>query len=687
VLHRLKHSEAFFGLVCSIALLSFPRLLPAQNTWQLDSNGGITWKVEPNKSHEDHIEMSGRKVSVIITYSVDEGGDLKLSRNIIFPMLRFHPNETRDHFGVMFADDATPRILINRNPLGNEKAVAISHHGMMRTESLIGRNNDLVMTRTIFPSVDKPLVVERVTFSNTSKQDVTIELDDTKKTVRTPASKGIYGAYVASSKVINFCERILRPGDSGSFAVVYTARRANEEPLVVNPEAEEQSRAQRVAGILEKLQLQTPDPILNTEFSFAKIRSAESVYKTRDGPMLGPGGGQYYAAIWANDQAEYANPFFPFLGDELANDSAINSFRQFARFINPEYKPIPSSIISEGAGFWNGAGDRGDMAMIAYGAGRFALAFGRKDTAEHLWPLIKWCLEYCRRKVNDQGVVASDSDELEGRFPSGKANLHTSVLYYDALNSAAMLGEELGKPNELLQQYADRASSIRMAIDKYFGRTVDGFDTYRYYNKNDLIGESKFSGYADKPDVLRAWISSPLTAGIFERKDATLDALFTKLWIDDGFATEEGNNTIWDRSTLYTLRATFIAGDTERGLDYLSRYSRSRLLGDHVPYPIEVYPKSGQQQLAAESALYARVFTEGLFGLRPTGLHSFRCAPRLPKTWNQMSLINVHAFGTVFDLIVRRGQDDLKIDIYKRKNLIVSRTIKETSLAPIDIQL
>ena len=30
--------------------------------------------------------------------------------------------------------------------------------------------------------------------------------------------------------------------------------------------------------------------------------------------MHGPGGEAYYAAIWANDQAEYVNPFFLFLG-------------------------------------------------------------------------------------------------------------------------------------------------------------------------------------------------------------------------------------------------------------------------------------------------------------------------------------------------------------------------------------
>jgi hypothetical protein len=41
-------------------------------------------------------------------------------------------------------------------------------------------------------------------------------------------------------------------------------------------------------------------------------------------------------------------------------------------------------------------------------------------------------------------VVFSDSDELENRFPAGKANLNTSSLYYDALISAVQLGKLLG---------------------------------------------------------------------------------------------------------------------------------------------------------------------------------------------------------------------------------------------------
>ncbi len=181
--------------------------------------------------------------------------------------------------------------------------------------------------------------------------------------------------------------------------------------------------------------------------------------------MHAPGGGRYYAAIWANDQAEYANPFFPFLGNIEGNESAINSFRHFSRFINDEYKPIPSSIIAEGIDFWNGAGDRGDMAMIAYGAGRFAMAYGDKKTAKKIWPLIEWCLEFCRRNINKDGVVASDSDELEGRFAAGDANLNTSSLYYDALISASLLGNELNKDKQLLDQYKLQATAIKNTIE------------------------------------------------------------------------------------------------------------------------------------------------------------------------------------------------------------------------------
>lgn len=43
-------------------------------------------------------------------------------------------------------------------------------------------------------------------------------------------------------------------------------------------------------------------------------------------------------------------------------------------------------------------------AMIAYGAARYALARGERNEAEELWPLVEWCLEYCRRKLTPEGA-------------------------------------------------------------------------------------------------------------------------------------------------------------------------------------------------------------------------------------------------------------------------------------------
>ena len=230
-------------------------------------------------------------------------------------------------------------------------------------------------------------------------------------------------------------------------------------------EAELAARIDYLSTIDGNLVLDTPDDVIDREFRFAKIRASESIFKTAGGYMHGPGGESYYAAIWANDQAEYVNPLFPFLGYWKGDNSALNSYMHFARFMNPEYKPIPSSIIAEGIDIWDGAGDRGDAAMIAHGASRYALEKGDKAEAEQLWPLIEWCLEYCHRKLNADGVVLSDSDELEGRFPSGDANLCTSTLYYDGLRSAAFLAKELGKGASLSKLYNSRADKLAKAIE------------------------------------------------------------------------------------------------------------------------------------------------------------------------------------------------------------------------------
>jgi hypothetical protein len=429
-------------------------------------------------------------------------------------------------------------------------------------------------------------------------------------------------------------------------------------------------RTKLLRTLSETLTLETPEPALDRMFEMAKVRAAESVFETRMGLVHSPGGGRYYGGIWANDQAEYSGPFFAFLGEPGAREAALQAYRIYATRMTPNYEMLPSSFEVEGDVLYHAGGDRGDAAMVAYGASRFALANGDRAVARELWPSIRWCLEYCRRKTNAAGVVESDTDELEGRFPTGTANLSTSSLAYGALRSAAFLADNLGLAGEAAD-CRRRAADLREAIERHFGAEVEGFATYRYFEGCDL---------------LRAWICLPLVMGIDERARGTIDALFSpRLWTPDGLATQAGDTTFWDRSTLYALRGVLASGGTEAALAHLLAYSRRRLLGDHVPYAVEAWPEGGQAHLSAESALYCRIFTEGLFGIEPTGLRAFRCRPRLPEEWDGMALRHAQAFGGDLDVIVERTDGGLSLTVERDGRRVVRRDLAPGDAAEVRI--
>ena len=605
--------------------------------WALNPDGAITWTFY-GRAHADHIEMSGRCVSVVLRYGLDDQGRFSLSRGLVWPMLRTKPNDTHGNVQRQLSWNPLEAANIRRSMVAvQERVKRISLKGLMEVEST---SNGLLIRRTITPCTELPAIVEQIVLTNSAKGDISLQIDKLDITQVVPEAFCIDGPHEIRQTLHGAGVYQLHPGDSVVYAVLTGAWKQGQSTPEWDAQKEIDARRALVNQWMDNLVLETPDAVLNRMFAFSKIRSQESIYATKGGPLHGPGGEAYYAAIWANDQAEYANPFFPFTGYDYASASALNSYLLFARYMNDEYKPIPSSIIAEGDGYWNGAGDRGDAAMIAYGAARYALARGSRTEAEQLWPLIEWCLEYCRRQLNDQGVVRSNSDELEGRFPAGEANLCTSSLYYDALRSAAMLARDLGKGSRTAKRYDQQARTLEQAIDRYFHATVEGFDTYRYYEGND---------------VLRSWICIPLTMGIFTRAQGTLDALYSpRLWTNDGMLTQAGSTTFWDRTTLYALRGALMAGDTERTLSFLQYYSRTRLLGSHVPYAIEAWPEGSQRHLSAESALYARIITEGMFGIRPTGLRSFSVTPRLPEGWPSMTLRRIHLASECFDLEVRR---------------------------------
>ena len=618
-----------------------PAVMSAGNKfWELNTEGGITW-VNTGRPHTDHIEMAGRQMAAVLHYGITAEGRFTCERHLVWPMLRTEPNDTHASFIRYVSWDPLQSVLVGSSRLTDrqEQVDSIRLKGLMEVFSRFG---SLAVKRTLCPSPTLPALIEEYELTNCGDKVVNLSVEATRHEIQTVQDRFIGGPFVVESTLHGTGVFRLEPGQRHTFSAIVDARRQHEQQPQWNASQEITARRQLVQQWQQNLVLQTPDAVLNRMFSFSKIRACESIYETKNGPMNGPGGERYYAAIWANDQAEYANPFFPFMGYDYANASAMNSWRMFANFMNDEWRPIPSSIIAEGTDIWNGAGDRGDAAMIAYGAARYALARGDRNEAEQLWPLITWCLEYCHRQLNEAGVVRSDRDELEGRFPSGDANLCTSSLYYDALLSAACLARDLKKGSAVAKTYQRQASDLRRAIDRHFHATVEGFDTYRYYDGND---------------VLRSWICIPLTMGIFDRAAGTLDALYSpRLWTKDGMLTQAGSETFWDRSTLYALRGALMAGDTERTLGFLHYYSNTRLLGEHVPYAIEAWPEGNQRHLSAESALFARIITEGLFGIRPTGLRSFTVEPRLPRQWPEMRLKHVRICGGDFDLRVYRNK-------------------------------
>lgn len=631
-----------------------------QDRWNLCGNG-ISWQVKENGGpHSDDLEMSGRGISYVVKYGVSEDRSLYLERYGVWPSLRRVPNDTSGSFQCGIPADRLPSFSIGEKPV-SEYPEEFTIDDFITIHSRT--DSPVEITRQCFPSTTLKNAYEIILLTNPTDSDIRASLSGNPGIVS--FGRGCKGVYLVETSWEPADSCILIPaGGMSRIKVSITATIANQKRELIDADIELENREKRVEELTAPLVLETDDPILDAMFRFAKIRAGESIFDTMAGPLHSPGGYSYYAATWCNDEIEYAGPWFAFTGDKLLIEASVNAYQQYRPFMGPEYLHIPSSIISEGNDFWEGAGDRGDAAMYAYGASLFVLTAGTgwKDPtdptdpagqtglAATLWDGIEWCLEYCRRKLNDRGVVLSDSDELEERFPSGDANLSTSCLYYGGLIYGAKVALALGKEQNA-KTYREQAQTLRAAIQQYFGGQMHGFRTYRYYDGNQ---------------ELRSWICLPLCLGINERKEGTIDALLSDyLWTKDGLVTCENTQTVWDRSTLYGLKGGFISGYGDRVIGYLKEYSRNRLLGERVPYAFEAYPEGGKRHLSGESALYCRTVVEGLFGIAPEGMDCFTITPRLPKNIKYMKLRNIMAFGdNPFDIeinpdgakVMRAGQ-------------------------------
>jgi hypothetical protein len=644
--------------------------------WHTNHDNSITWNAttESRLPHDDNMEMSGSLVSGIIRYKVGRNKQVQITRDIIFPQLRKYTrsNESmyRAYLRNEYADDVLPTITLAEKKFEPGALDSIRING--KISFYFKERNSIRLIRSFFPSMDSRCFVEKWSLANTGKAPQTLGIGATELKQQEQGWLGIYHRRVSTdaSKTIK-----LKPGEKYEFGVYFTAVLNDEADPSTQLAVVEQNRNLFLDSVANSLIVSSPDKVINTLFYFSKIRAAESIFKSRLGLVHSPGGGNYYVGIWANDQAEYSGPFFAYLGYQKGVQAAMNAYRIFQNNIPKDGGKIWASFELD-VMFPFGQHDRGDAAMIAFGATHFLLAAGDPKKAEELWPLIDWSLEYCRKRTTADGIVASESDELEGRFPTGSANLSTSSLYYGALIQASRLVKAMGKSTTLAAEYQKRAKDLAVAIERYFGANMDGLNTYKYYKENT---------------TLRSWICLPLAVGLNQRKAGTLDALFNKLWSTNGVLTElkpevTSQKVFWDRGTLYAFRGAFKAGAADKALERLISYSTTRLTGFRVPYVVEAWPENGMAHLSAESALYCRIFTEGLLGFEPTGFKSFNLRPNLPSAWDHFNLTQVKAFGRTFDIRVKRVNDKLDIQVTQNGHTMLKRLIKNDTQVAVQLK-
>lgn len=622
--------------------------------------GGIFWDAS-GPAHTDSIELSGRGCSLVVRYGTTAQGRLVLERRAVFPTLRLSPNVTEATFLCDLPAECTLRMAAAEPEL----ATGFFYNGILTVES---RSGHLRLTRTFVPDSEALGFWEELAIENTGTRPQMVRMCSDEE-MQPVYGRGAYGVY----EVRAFCgiqQADLAPGGRAVFHAHTCARIWSRAwPQSVGWEEELRRRKARMQALQDRVVLETGCTELDTLFRLCKLHAAETIFDTSAGPLHSPAGCEYYAATWTNDQIEYAGPWFAFAGDRLAREAALNAYRQYIPFMGPQYTPIPTSVISQGQDIWEGAGDRGDAAMYLYGCSRFLLALGDPLAAKEFIQPLLWCAEYCRRQTGPDGVVHSDSDELEGRFPCGEANLSTNCLCYSGLETAAAVLNELGFVEDAQRLQRQRVL-LGEAIERCFGARIHGFQTYRYY---------------PGCRTLRAWICWPLCAGLANRADGTVRALFSPaLWSIQGMLCEEGGSTYWDRAALYALRGAFAQGFTALWPQFMA-YTKNRLLGERAPFPVEAWPEGGMRHLSGESALYCRIVTEGLLGLEPLGFSCFALTPRRLPGIPCWSLRNVCAFGCRFSIAVNEevctvqieGEPPLHLPVERRSIVRPAQTEKE----------
>ncbi len=642
----LKRSLVILAVTAAITSGFASTEAAANNFWVVDAAGQ---RITHDCRHNDPMELCMQGRRVVMQVLLDE--DMGFSYRSCFYHVRSDVTNRRVKLLVESNPGSDPEILIDGKIIQLGVPSSAAFDGMLVLS--YPKVGGVVVERTIYPSMSKAAVLEEWQVVNTGGKVLEFSVKENRELIADPKMEGV--VFIRKHQGVE--PVTLKPGDKLSFATSLQARLETDDDIALDVTVERAARRAVIEAAWNGPgRLETPEPRLDMAFALQKFHVLECPMDTIKGLITHNGSLTYSPGIWANDPVEYSSPLFPFFGDPELNRASMNMYRIWQDYCREHgIDPFPGSFEHEALKLTQK--ERGDDAMVLYGLAKFLLFQGDRAAAEELWPLIEYSAASVLSHTTPDSIVASETDEMEDRYPTGDANLSTSALAYGGYRLAANLARSLDKPIAVSTEFDQRADAIRKGIEAYFGAEVEGFKTYRYYAGNT---------------TLRGWILLPLAMDITERQDATVGALISdKLWPNRmqgaDILAESTRPTEWGRETYYALRVLFKAGHTDVALDLTRRVVDAQIFGSRGPYPDE-----DAIDMLCPGSLYPRVFTEGMFGIVPTGLNSFECTPWLPESWPSMALRDLHAFGRSWDIVVERDGDEQKTTVTSGGKTVLS---------------
>lgn len=243
--------------------------------WSVGSEFDIIWDVgrENRLPKAEVFEMAGQALQVQLNYKIDENRNLELKKAIHFPEMA----EKKDT--AYFVNEGQPEITINGIEFGGTPISKISIDGNIcfTYQAIQG----VVIKRTLFPSPSQPLLVEYWELKNYGPQNryLTFKQQPSCGDTLTSKSGSKFMVEVTSDARPDMS---LKANEMYRFAIYYTAKTEGVAPAIKDAEFTLMERTVFLQEIGAEALLVTPEPLFNTAFELAKIKSAEKALHTPD---------------------------------------------------------------------------------------------------------------------------------------------------------------------------------------------------------------------------------------------------------------------------------------------------------------------------------------------------------------------------------------------------------------------